>query len=162
VKTLIVIPCAGRKRLGGEPGLIWTKSRSVVARLGAPNAQRLLECRLDLARRYRYAEGADLGGNDSSAIPLMIACCRYGGNLYRHVEATCWPSSERPAGVEVIIVSALYGLLLPWEPIRYYNRTMKELVSSRLRLARWWASRGLSELLAEYVKSKERRSSTIS
>ncbi len=81
----------------------------------------------------------------------MPARERYDGNLYRKIESRLW----RALGdeVNVVIVSALYGLLAPTEAIRYYDRTMAEPLAPRMTLGRWWADRGLGSLLAEYVES---------
>jgi cytoplasmic iron level regulating protein YaaA (DUF328/UPF0246 family) len=83
---------------------------------------------------------------------MMPAYQRYDGNLYRKIARDLWPVADRDGSARILIVSALYGLLTPAEPIRYYNRTMSEAVHLRCSLARWWAERGLGELLLEYVR----------
>lgn len=152
MRTLIVIPCSGRKKEGGENGLAWGRDKSVIHRLPPTAAERLLECRREVAQTFGLAEGDDLGGARAAPVPLMPACRRYDGNLYRKIEKTLWSRVAQLDSSEVVIVSALYGLLTPWEPIRYYNVSMTDHVAHRLRVVRWWSDQGLGRLLAEYVK----------
>lgn len=152
MRTLIVIPCSGRKEKGGENGLVWARDKSVIHRLPPTASERLLDCRRELAQKFGLAEGEDLGGARAGPVPLMPACRRYDGNLYRKIEKALWSSVARSDSVEIVIVSALYGLLTPWEPIRYYNVSMTDPFAHRLRLARWWSDQGLGRLLTEYVK----------
>lgn len=152
MKTLIVIPCSGRKRKGGHAGLRWQREDSVIQRLSRDSVEQLQECRRQLARRLGLPEGEDLGGRQPTPVPLMPACLRYDGNLYRKVERPLWSRIAQSGSLDVVIVSALYGLLAPWEPIRDYNVSMKDCLAPRLRLARWWRDQGLGGLLAEYVR----------
>jgi hypothetical protein len=54
--------------------------------------------------------------------------------------------------MEVLIVSAVYGLLTPWEAICEYNVKMGKAITPRVSLVRWWTGQGLGSLLIEYVR----------
>jgi cytoplasmic iron level regulating protein YaaA (DUF328/UPF0246 family) len=54
----------------------------------------------------------------------------------------------------VIIVSALYGLLFPWEPIQNYDLTMISSAGRGKRVYRVWRERGLGRMLAGWCASR--------
>jgi len=147
-QSLIVIPCSGRKRDGGDPAATWRTADSAVAHLSTASVDLLGRCRRELAPAFEYPSGHDLGSSGAQA-PLMPARKRYGGNLYRQVKDAAWPPPRSSA--RVVIVSALYGLLTPEEPIREYNLTMGQQIPSGPRLWHWWREHDLPRLLAEYV-----------
>lgn len=124
----------------------------MIYRLPPAVAEGLLEWRRHLAQQFGFPEGEDLGSSRAAPVPLMPACFRYDGNLYRKIEEALWSRAARSGSMEVVIVSALYGLLDLWEPIRYYNVAITDNVAPGLRLARWWSERGLGRLLAEYIE----------
>ncbi len=111
-----------------------------------------MKLRRELAEHFNYPDGEDVGGHTSSPVPLLPACLRFDGNLYRKVDRAVWERLRGCVGAEVLVVSALYGLLSPREAIRDYRPTMNDLFAPGLRLGRWWSERGLGSLLAEYVE----------
>jgi len=149
-RSLIVIPCSGRKRHELRIGLKWAPEQSAVAGLSASSASALRAARHDLAALLGLSEGADLGGNSKIQAALMPARERYDGNLYRRIDPALWPDPSL-SGLEVVIVSALYGLLTPLEPIRHYDAWMDQKIGERIRLSRWWKQRSLGSMLAEYL-----------
>jgi cytoplasmic iron level regulating protein YaaA (DUF328/UPF0246 family) len=150
-KTLIVFACCNRKRPDGEKSLTWSKKQSIINRLSSETGQKLLESRHKLARRFNKAEGKDLGGDKDAPVLLMRAFERYDGNLYRKIDKSYWHKLLQIDYVNVLIVSALYGLLTPWEPIRDYNIMITDAFRSRFSLARWWKNQGLGFYLKEYI-----------
>lgn len=151
-RTLIIIPCSTRKRPGGVSGLSWSSSESVVDRLSPEGGGRLLDCRRQLGERLGYPEGEYLGGPGDVLVPLMRASARYDGNLYRKLDESVWSHLASSAHMEVLIVSAVYGLLTPWEAICEYNVKMDKAITPRVSLVRWWTGQGLGSLLIEYVR----------
>lgn len=151
MKTLIIFACCNRKKSNGDKGLRWRRKDSVVSRLPLEARQRLLESRLKLSRRFKHSDGKDLGGDQDAPVPLLRAFERYDGNLYRRIENSYWQQLAEVDHVEILIVSALYGLLIPFEPIRNYNLMMNTSIAPRFRLSRWWVDQGLDALLKEYV-----------
>jgi len=75
-----------------------------------------------LLKEYPYnndlAHGPDFNGKDK-AIYLPVYK-RYSGRFYREIEGSNWLSRNR----NVVIVSSLYGLLLPEENIQRYSLTV--------------------------------------
>lgn len=104
-RSMVIIPCSGRKlRGGGESALA---GHGVADRL----PERLRSDLLDARQRV-----ATLGHVDE--YETMPAVERYVGGLYE----TSSPAI-RSAGSPIAIVSGGYGLLLPFEPIGWYDRT---------------------------------------
>jgi cytoplasmic iron level regulating protein YaaA (DUF328/UPF0246 family) len=82
---------------------------------------------------------------------VMPAYLRYQGNMYRHIPREAW--EQRAVGVEVLIVSGLYGLLGSRDPVVYYEASMAEPLPPLGKLNRWWHERGLPEILADWLGS---------
>jgi cytoplasmic iron level regulating protein YaaA (DUF328/UPF0246 family) len=116
-----------------------------------------MKCRHQLAEKFGYAPGEDLGGETRTPVPLMLARERYDGNLYRKISGAIWEPLRDSANVEVVIVSALYGLVTPWELIRDYEMAMTEKIETRVRLARWWSQQGLGSILVDYAQRADTR-----
>jgi hypothetical protein len=151
-KVLIITPCSQRKRPGGVTGLTWKKDASAASKLSAKSAGRLLESRRILQRRFRYQEGMDLGGRAGGTVPLMPASLRYDGNLYRKIEEGLWTRLDGTDTVDLLIVSSLYGLVTPREAIRAYDMPMNRTVRMGVPLKKWWMSRAILSLLAEFIR----------
>lgn len=150
-KTLIICACCNRKRSDGGKNLRWRKEQSIISTLSSEAGQKLLKSRWKLARRFQQVEGKDLGGDNHAPALLMPAFKRYDGNLYRKITGAHWEKLAQTDHVEIIIVSALYGLLIPWEAIREYNLTMATAVVRRLKLSRWWIKEEIGHHLKEYI-----------
>ena len=151
-KNLIVMACCKSKKEDAERWSRWEIHHSALGRLSPKRASNLRECRCELANRYEYKEGRDLGSETRSAVPLMPAYQRYNGNLYGRIESSLWQRLRGKEDVaEVVIVSALYGLLTPWEAIRKYELAMDDSFAEWHRLSRWWRERELGQMLAEFA-----------
>jgi hypothetical protein len=129
--------------------LQWSRASSALGRLSSGGARTLVNSRRDLARQFRFPGGVDLGSSGVSE-PLMPARLRYAGNLYSRIDRDMWPG--RRSNIDIVIVSALYGLLTPEERIRDYDLTMNDHLPSGIRVSRWWLNQGLPGLLAEFVE----------
>src|SRR2546426_88737 len=93
--------------------------------------------------------GPDVDPASKGKADLMPAHVRYDGNMYRYIPRDAWES--RLAGVEVAIVSALYGLVLSREPIRAYGFSLAENLPGLGALHGWWRENGLPALLASLI-----------
>jgi hypothetical protein len=101
---LLVIPCSGAKRRGsGE-----ARGQSILSTIDPRYAATLASARSAL----RYDAQVD----DT----LMCALQRYDGELYQGASNAI--ATYIKSGGRVMIVSGGYGLLLPYEPIGWYNR----------------------------------------
>lgn len=156
-KILVIISCSGGKRNDeGSSGCRWVKENSAVGRLSRDKAAALLDCRRSLPgnypKKFHHKEEKDLGGNREGTVPLMPAIERYTGKLYGEIDSSLWKRLKgREDSMEVVIVSALYGLLTPWEAIRNYDLAMDEAYGKRFQLWRWWRNQGLGGMLCEFV-----------
>src|SRR3989304_5432048 len=119
-------PSSGRRRT-----LAPSDSRSFRAGAAPPWASlaggdrpRPTGLRTAVASAAKLPLGPDLDPDAKKAVELMPAYVRYDGNMYRHIPREAW--ERRKDGVEVAIVSALYGIALSREPIRGYGFSMAE------------------------------------
>ena len=147
---VVIIPCCSRKKPGGKsefqsPG--WLRSR-----LGPASAERPLGARRELAAHFDLQPGPDLGFAESGADARFLpASERYDGNMYRAADfCHTWPRSQ---GKQVLIVSALYGLLLADDPIREYDVGMHCHGPDGSRLHTWWKRQRLGRIVAECALS---------
>ena len=106
-ETLFVLPCSGAKRKGGRrvddngPSVLDSLPRRLAAELGT-----------------RRADNAPEAKVDESA--LLSAAERYSGNLYQ--EAGDAFGVLVGAGADILIISGGYGVVLPSEPIGWYDQ----------------------------------------
>ncbi len=154
-KALIIIPSSERKRGGEVSGLTWERATSAASRLSAKSAERLMESRRALQKRFRFQEGKDLGGRPGRPISLMPSRMRYDGNLYRKIDDSLWTRLEKTDGIDLLIVSSLYGLLTPREAVRAYDMPMNRTVRMGVPLKKWWISKGILSLIAEFIKKND-------
>jgi len=74
---------------------------------------------------------------------------RFDGNMYRSIPQEAWES--RAPGVEVLIASALRGLIASRDLIPSYELSMAEPVPPFGKLNRWWHAAGLPEILHAFL-----------
>ena len=109
-RTLFVIPCSGAKRKGGgrEDGDGTSILNSLPRRLTA-----------ELTTR-RAANAPEAKVDESTLLP---AAERYTGNLYLEArDALAVLSGE---GADILIISGGYGVVLPFEPIGWYDQEFR-------------------------------------
>lgn len=141
IRALALIPESTRKAKGGEPPARRTET---LADALPRDARRRLEVLRD---QVRDAAPADVG----PAEELLPAFRRYRGNMYRAIGDDAW--EERIPGVEVVIVSGLYGLVASRDPVVAYGVSMAEPLERLGKLNRWWRDHGLPALLRSYLES---------
>lgn len=132
-KPLFLIACSGGKQSGGTTGL-WDVRSSVGGRLTADQFGELLKARnrvyhkaladTKLKPRQRSTNGCivdapDLGGPEQSA-QYLPAAERYTGHFYS-VPGVKEEVNLLADGGNILIISALFGILLPREQIQNYN-----------------------------------------
>ena len=134
--VVVLIPESTRKDRGGNPKLAAVDSVSDAL---APAARKELT-----ALRHEVATKAFPGAK-------LPAYLRFQGNMYRHIPRDAW--EKRAPGVEVVIVSGLYGLLASRDTTVYYEHSMAEPMPPFGKLNRWWHDHGLPRVLAAYLKA---------
>lgn len=82
---------------------------------------------------------------------LLPAYRRFDGNMYRHIDPEAW--ERRVAGVEIVIVSGLFGLLASRDTIPAYTHSMAEAMAPLGKLNRWWHDRGLPGILGALLNA---------
>jgi len=145
-EVVVLIPESTRKRSGGDPTR--KEEDSIMATLPAGLRDRLLDLRKQLLSRT--------GGKGVDAVGLMPAYERFDGNMYRRIEPSAW--AGRTAGVEVLIVSALRGLLGSRDTVPRYSHSMAEAMPPLGKLNAWWRERGLPDVLRGFLAAVRPRS----
>jgi hypothetical protein len=141
VRTLVLIPESTRKAKGGEPPASGTE---ILEDALPRDARRKLEF---LRTQVREAAPDDVGRPDE----VLPAFQRFRGNMYRAIPEEAW--AERIPGVEVVMVSGLYGLVASRDPVVTYEVSMAEPLERLGKLNRWWRDHGLPALLRTYLES---------
>jgi hypothetical protein len=141
IRTLVLIPESTRKAKGG--GAVTGRVPGFEDSLPR-DARRRLTLLQDQVRK---------AAPDSVLRPgeLLPAFQRYRGNMYRAIGEEAW--AGRVPGVEVLIVSGLYGVVASRDPVAAYVVSMAESVERLGKLNRWWRDRGLPAILHEYLEA---------
>lgn len=141
IETLVLIPESTRKAKGG--GAAADESPSFDEPLPRDVRRRLAFL------RDQVREAAPDAIRDPKA--FLPAYRRFRGNMYRAIGEEAW--ERRVAGVEVLIVSGLYGLVASREPVLQYECSMAEPVGRLGKLNRWWRDHGLPAILHAYLEA---------
>jgi len=147
-KVLILIPCSGCKEEGGKT--IYNADSTILNHLSSQANKKLVNLRTQLFEGLGIPLGRDVGCNDSVPIYYMKAHNRYIGNLYSQISNDAWEKLRTTEELDIVIISALYGLLSYNESIRDYDIEMQSKIGHRL-LKRWWRENGLPSMLEDYV-----------
>ena len=166
-RRLILIPPSEGKALGGE-GRAWREVSSASPELERRRDQvlsALVEFVSDGSQRAVYERVFGVRGEaldrslDANATaptaPTLPAIERYEGVLYQHLDA---PSLDRAAARrldrDVVIVSGLWGLVRPDEPIPDYRLKMSTSLGSLGRLSTWWRPALSAEVAARSERAE--------
>jgi cytoplasmic iron level regulating protein YaaA (DUF328/UPF0246 family) len=139
VDVIVLIPESTRKRSGGS--LDSPKGDAIEGAL--PTAERQ---ELEGLRQKVLQEGPK-GSVDAGR--FLPAYQRFDGNMYRSIPREAW--EQRSSEVEVVIASALRGLVVSRDPIPAYHLSMAESTPPFGKLNRWWHDAGLPRILAAYL-----------
>lgn len=111
-----------------------------------------MRCRRELATLLNQAPGRDLGFEGQAPwIEYLPAYSRYQGKMYKR--ATFEECYSARASCEVVIISALYGMLDASDPIRWYELAMDHKLQTGGTVGMWWKDRGLGDIVAEFVRA---------
>jgi hypothetical protein len=141
IRTVVLIPESTRKAKGGDPP---TAGTEVLEDVLPRDARRKLEF---LRTQVREAAPDAVG----PAEELLPAFRRFRGNMYRAIPEEAW--AQRIPGIEVVMVSGLYGLVASRDPVAAYELSMAEPLERLGKLNRWWRDHGLPALLRTYLES---------
>jgi len=152
---LIIIPCCGSKKQGGHSK--YNSANSIFNYL-SPDAQKhLLELRRQLFEYFNIESGPEIQSPIKPSTLYLDAFQRYTGThsqIYGRITRQSWDKLQKSGGLNLVIISALYGLLMFNEPIQDYNITMKNKIGSST-LKTWWRKNGLGQILKDYVLNQD-------
>jgi cytoplasmic iron level regulating protein YaaA (DUF328/UPF0246 family) len=135
-RLAILVPPSEGKATGGD-GPPWEAGTGVLPALDPDRAKVL----------------AALGAGVAEA-PTLPAIERYTGVLYRELDWASLPSPARRRGRgSLLIVSGLWGVAAPDDPIPAYKLKMSASLPEVGRLATWWRPR-LTEALAAHLRGR--------
>ena len=108
--------------------------------------------RRQVAVAFKEMLGPDVGvGHLEARIEYMKAYKRYSGNLYSRITESSWEKLNSSQNLNLLIVSAFYGVVKHDETIRNYNRTMnRDKIEGKL-LKTWWREHGLCDVILDYI-----------
>lgn len=134
MRTVVLVPPSEGKAPGGG-GPPWRPGTGVLPALD-PHRRRVLR-----------ALGAGV-----AAAPTSPAIERYTGVLYRELDWSTLPTAARRRGrASLLVVSGLWGLVGPDDPIPAYRLKMSASLPGLGRLSTWWRPR-LTAALAEHLQ----------
>ncbi len=140
-EIVVLIPESTRKARGGTA--VPRDADAIADALPAPARTRLEALRSEILSKS--PKGSVKPGG------FLPAYRRFQGNMYRHIPEYAW--DRRAPAVEVLIVSGLRGLVASRDAVPAYVHSMAEPMPPFGKLNRWWHDRGLSEVLAEYLRA---------
>lgn len=132
-RALVLVPCSERK----EPRSSRIEPGSPVAGI-VPLRERMMELKEDI-----------------TSGPAVPAVSLYDGTLYNQCRGSMEAvASGRYPEIDLLIVSAYYGLVHPAEPIAGYNLHMGDKVGG-VKVYRLWQQLGVGTVLEDYVRRQE-------
>jgi cytoplasmic iron level regulating protein YaaA (DUF328/UPF0246 family) len=149
MKELIIIPCSGSKNPYGNKSVM---GREITKELDTTSKQKLYRLRQMVSNFFDI--GLTNGMNPQSGM-LKPAYKRYSGNLYNKIAESSWNKIANSKDADLVIVSALYGIIYYDEPIINYNVAMGDNTLGKQKLYTWWKQNQLEDILAEYINTKE-------
>lgn len=141
LEVIVLIPESTRKHSGGSPEP--PREDVIATALPAALHRRLEDLRTDVLQKS--PRGSVEPGR------FLPAYERFDGNMYRHIPREAWES--RMPAVDVVIASALRGIVASRDLIPAYRLSMAETIPPFGKLNRWWHGHGLPEILAAYLRS---------
>lgn len=141
IRVVVLIPESTRKAKGGEPA---SDGNAGLASALPRDARRKLEVLRD---QVRQASPGSIEKPDE----LLPAYRRFRGNMYRAIPDDAW--EQRIPGVEVVMVSGLYGIVASRDPTVAYHVSMAEPHERFGKMNRWWRDHGLPGLLRDYLEA---------
>jgi len=151
-RVLILIPCCKSKRSGGTTE--YRTNSSILNYLTSTPRGHLLSLRRQLFEHFPTPFGPDVGYPGDGTINYMEAYKRYTGRIYSPISSGSWEKLRSTPNLDLVIVSALYGLLRYDEPIQVYNVTMKDKMGNHT-LKWWWRNNGLCAILRDYINENK-------
>lgn len=148
---LVIIACSNRKQGGGVPG--YAPSKQLSQGLSPGSFEELLNLRSQVVRccEKPLPVGPDVGipGAQANA-RYLSAYQRYTGIVYEAGSILkLYPNQSH---TQLLIISALYGLVDGDDLIQEYNLKMDDEVSGQ-RLHTWWKRHKLMDIVEEYILS---------
>lgn len=144
---LILIACCKEKSFGGSPEY---SGSELEKHLSASTFNRLLSARKDLSRIKIISPGPDLGVEAAQGrILYRPAYLRYAGRVYERSHfKSLYPAAK---DLNIVIISALYGVVDANDPIRGYEAVMNETLPNHGKLSTWWKQQGLGKVVEEFI-----------
>lgn len=154
-KVIILAPCSGSKKRGGTT--TYNENSSILNYLTSTSGEHLLSLRRKLFGSFSIPLGQDVGATKvATQINFMPAYERYtelGSRLYQRISHSSWNKLKETPHLDVVIISALYGLVRYSEPIQFYDLNMDKSKIDGQKLKTWWRKNGLGEILRDYINT---------
>lgn len=144
-RELILIPCSVTKNHGGR--------RNINGRRLEDDLPEDMKGELDTMRSYVGDKLLDISSQDLRKEPHLPAFQRYSGKMYERIHEGVWDEVRRRRDMDIVVLSALYGMVYWDEPVINYDLAMNQSIYPRFMLNTWWRHEGLPEILSSYVET---------
>ncbi len=144
-EIVVLIPESTRKAKGGSSDT--PKVDSIAAALPSTSRAKLEALREEVLHKSPQGSVRSSG--------LLPAYRRFQGNMYMSIPDGAW--TQRAPNVEIVVASALRGLVASRDTVPAYALSMAEPTPPFGKMNRWWHDRGLPGILASYLESIQPR-----
>ncbi len=128
--------------------------RSFINSIDKRYSEELLKARKSIAVSESIELGPDIieGLADPVDNEFLPAYIRYTGRTYSRITDDAWVSLNNSDGkFDMVILSAVYGLMRYNEPVRNYNTQQKDKINET-RIATFWKNKGAKTWLMNYIQ----------
>ncbi|MDH5402623.1 MAG: YaaA family protein [Candidatus Heimdallarchaeota archaeon] len=153
MKTLIVNASSKSKREYVEETFSYS-SKPFHSQLSKNHSSALIAARENLLEQVKISIGPDIaqGIADPKDDEYLPAFLRYSGRTYSKITDAAWRSLTANNNYDLIILSALYGLVGYNDPVRNYQiRQDTKLIASTI--GNFWRDAGAKDWLLNYIEN---------
>ena len=115
----------------------------------------LLKSRDKVLKSTGEENGLDMTGYAVKlSYDVLPAYKRYSGRTYSRISPEAWENANENKDVDIVILSAMYGLVRYDEPIRNYSIKQVDQVSRGVKFQTMWKKSGAKDWLFDFVKQE--------
>jgi len=120
--------------------------------LSEDHQEQLKNSRENLISGLNIPEGSDMqvSSVDTEPEEYLPAYIRYTGRTYSQISEEAWKALDGNEDMDMVILSALYGLMRYNEPVRNYDIQQKDKINGT-RIMTYWKHNGAKEWLKDYI-----------
>ncbi|MHA2503373.1 MAG: peroxide stress protein YaaA [Candidatus Kariarchaeaceae archaeon] len=131
-------------------------SHSFADKLDTEFKQQLRDSRLHLASTLKFKMGTDIEVGSVKIEPeeYLPGYIRYTGRTYSKITDAAWQALDGSSDVDMVILSALYGLMRYNEPVRNYEIKQADKFENT-KIQTFWKRQGAKDWLTSYIHNSD-------